>query len=319
MDRRSFLAASAAATVLPRFAFAQSWPTRSITILVAHGAGSSTDVVSRLVSEGLQPALGQSVIVEPKPGAGGNIATVQVKNAAPDGHTLLANSVSISVNPSLYNNAGYDVVADLCSIALGPRTPNIITVNPSMPVRTVAELIAHAKSTPGNYASSGTGTTTHLSMERLKRAAGFDLTHIAYTPARAVTDVVAGHVPIGSTSMPVAVPLVRDGKLRAIAVTSKQRSAALPEVPTLAELGYPQFDDYTWFGFFGPAAVPRSVQVRLNAEINKVLMSERVQVRFRELGFEIATMNLEDFAEFVAAEATKWHEVVVANNIKAEG
>jgi tripartite-type tricarboxylate transporter receptor subunit TctC len=319
-NRRDVLAASAAFAGLGlASARAQSFPTRPITFVVAHGAGSSTDVVARLVAEHAQGPLGQPVVVEPRPGAAGNIASVFVKNAAPDGHVILVNSVSIAVNPSLYPNAGYDPVRELASIALGPRTPNLITVHPRVPVRTVAELIAWMRANQASYASSGTGTTTHLSMERLKRLAGVDATHVPYTPARAVTDVVGGHVPIGSTSMPVAIPLVRGGQLRAIAVTSAARSPALPEAPTLAESGFPQIDDHTWFGFHAPAATPRAVQERLNAEINRALTTPVVGERLAGLGFEVATRSLDQFHAFVAAEVAKWREVIVANDIKADG
>jgi len=320
MDRRSFLASTTAllaSAALP--ARAQAWPSRPVTFLVAHGAGSSTDVVARLVAEHLGPVLGQSVVVEPRPGAGGNIATVQVRNASPDGHTILVNSVAVAVNTSLYPNAGYDPVRELTSIALGPRTPNLITVNPRVPATSVPELLAYMRANQTSYASSGTGTTTHLSMERLKRLAGVECEHIPYTPARAVTDVVGGHVPIGSTSMPVAIPLVRGGQLRPIAVTSAVRSPALPEVPTLAESGFPQIDDHTWFGFHGPAALPRPIHEWLNTEINRVLRLPVVGERLSGLGFEVATRSIEEFTAFVAAEVAKWREVIVANNIRADG
>jgi tripartite-type tricarboxylate transporter receptor subunit TctC len=318
MDRRHFIA------VTGGLAFAgpargQDFPNRPITILVAHGAGSSTDVVARLVAEHLGQALGRPVAVEPRPGAGGNIASVAVKNAAPDGHTLLANSVAFAVNPSLYPSAGYDALRDLSAIALGPRTPNVITVHPGVPARTVAELLAFMRAEPRSYASSGTGTTTHLSMERLKRLARVEAQHVPYTPARAVTDVVGGHVPIGSTSLPVAIPLVRGGQLRAIAVTSARRSPALPEAPTLAEAGFSSMDDHTWFGFYGPAALPRPIRDRLNAEINRALALPAVAERLAGLGFEVETMSADGFEAFTAAEVTKWREVILANDIRPDG
>ena len=317
MDRRTFLAAGASLAATP--AFAQTFPSRPITLLVAHGAGSSTDIVARLVADQLTTALGRPVVVEPRPGAGGNIATVAVRRAAPDGYTLLANSVAIAVNPSLYPNAGYDPTTDLTSIALGPRTPNIITVHPSVPARTVAELLQVMRTTKANYASSGIGTTTHLSMERLKRLANVEAEHIPYTPARAVTDVVAGHVPIGSTSLPVAVPLVQGGQLRAIAVTSATRASVLPDVPTLAEAGFPDIDDYTWFGFHGPAGLPAEIHERLNRVINTALEQPTVARRLAELGFETRPMSVPAFTSFVAGEMAKWRTVIQANNIKADG
>src|SRR5215213_8199781 len=212
--------------------FAQDWPkARAVHIVVGFPPASTTDLVARLVAPKLQEAIGQSVIVENKPGASGNLAAQQVKRAAPDGYTLFATSVAYAVNPSLYANAGYDPLTDFVPVILAPSTPNIITVNPNVPAKNLKELVALAKTEKLSYASSGIGTTTHLSVERIKMAAGIDITHVPYSPAAAVGAVVAGHAPMGSTSMPPAVSHVKAGRVRAIAVTSARRSPALPEVP----------------------------------------------------------------------------------------
>ena len=214
-------------------ASAQEWPRQKpIQLIVGFAPGSTTDIVARLVQPKLTEALGQTVVVENRPGAGGNVAAQAVKRAAPDGYTVLAVSVAFAVNPSLYANAGYEA-ADFIAVALGPSTPNIITVNPAVPAKNLQELIELARKQPLSYASSGIGTTTHLSMERIKMATKVDITHVPYQPAQAVGAAVAGHTQISSTSLPPAVPQVKAGRVRPIAVTSAQRSPALPDVPTV--------------------------------------------------------------------------------------
>ncbi|MGH8726323.1 MAG: Bug family tripartite tricarboxylate transporter substrate binding protein, partial [Burkholderiales bacterium] len=238
-------------------AAAQDWPRlKPVHIVVGFAPGSTTDLVARLAAPKLQEALGQTVVVENKPGAGGNVATQQVKRAAADGYTLLVTSVAYAVNPSLYASAGYDPFGDFIPVILGPSTPNIITVNPAVPAKNLQELIALARKERLSYASSGIGTTTHLSMERIKTAAKVDITHVPYQPAQAVGAAVAGHTQISCTSMPPAVAHIKGARVRAIAVTSAQRSPALPEVPTVNELGFSGFDDLTWTAFFAPTGMP---------------------------------------------------------------
>jgi len=221
-------------------AWAQSdWPkAKSVTLVVAFAPGASSDIVARSLTQKLNELTGGNFIVENKGGAGGNIATSQVKRAAPDGYTILVHSVAFAVNPSLYADAGYDALKDFVPVALGPKTPNIFTVNPSVAAKTLPELVEAAKKAPFNYASSGIGTTTHLSMERLKTAAKIDIVHVPYQPAAAINAVVAGHTQIASTSMPPAVPMIKSGKLKALAVTSATRSPLLPDVPSITEFGY---------------------------------------------------------------------------------
>ena len=299
--------------------FAQEWPKQKpIQLIVGFAPASSTDIVARLVQPKLSEALGQTVVIENRPGAGSNIASQTVKRAAPDGYTLLLTSVAFAVNPSLYASAGYDPFTDFVPVAAGPSTPNIITVNPAVPVKNLQELIELAKKQPLSYASSGIGTTTHLSMERLKFAAKFDMTHVPYQPAQAVGAVVGGHTPVGNTSMPPAVSQVKAGKVRAIAVTSAQRSPALPEVPTLGELGYSGFDDLTWVGFFAPAGVPADIVNKLNAELNRIFASADIKERLGALGLESRPNTSAEFGAFLKDEVAKWAKAVKESGAKAD-
>ena len=315
----TWISATLATLLLALPAAAQEWPqAKPITFTVAFGPGSSTDIVARTIGQKVSDALGQSVVIENKPGAGGNIGAQLIKRAAPDGYNILVISVSVAVNPSLYPNAGYDTLVDFAPVALGPSTPNIITVHPSVPVNSVKELIAYAKKEKLSYASSGIGTTTHLSMERMKIATGMDITHVPYQPAAAIGAVVAGHTQVSSTSMPPAVPQVRSGKLRALAVTSAQRSPALPDVPTMNESGFSDFDDLTWFGFFAPAGTPPAVVARLNAEINKAMEAPDVVARFAEQGLSSRRNSQAEFITFLKAEMPKWAKAVKDSGAKAE-
>jgi tripartite-type tricarboxylate transporter receptor subunit TctC len=295
------------------------WPkAKPVNIIVGFGPGAFTDVIARVVAQKLAETTGGNFVVENKPGAGGNIATGQVKRAAPDGYTILVHSVAYAVNPSLYPNAGYDAIKDFAPLALGPRTPNIITVNPKTPVRDLKELIDLARTQKISYASSGIGTTTHLSMERLKMAAKVDITHVPYQPAQAINAVVAGHTQMSSTSMPPAVPQIKAGNLRAIAVTSAKRSVLLPDVPSVTEFGYPDFDDYTWVGFFLPAGTPQALVDHINAEINKAMELPESKEKFVGLGMESTRNSSAEFGTFLQGEVTKWAEVVKSTGAKVE-
>ena len=295
------------------------WPkAKPVTLLVAFAPGASSDIVARSLTQKLNELTGGNFVVENRGGAGGNIASAQVKRAAPDGYTILVHSVAFAVNPSLYADAGYDALKDFVPVALGPKTPNIFTVNPSVAAKTLPELVEAAKKSPFSYASSGIGTTTHLSMERLKMAAKVDIVHVPYQPAAAVNAVVAGHTQIASTSMPPAVPMIKSGKLKAIAVTSATRSPLLPDVPSVTEFGYKEFDDYTWFGFFAPAGTPNDVVVKLNAALNRAMASAEVVERFAQLGMASAPNNTLEFSNFLKAEVPKWAAVVKSSGAKAD-
>jgi tripartite-type tricarboxylate transporter receptor subunit TctC len=305
------LAASAAA--------AQDWPKqKSIFIVVGFASASTTDLVARLVQPRLAEALGQSVVVENKPGAGGNVAAQYVKRAAPDGYTLYVTSVAFAVNPGLYANAGYDPFIDFMPVILGPSAPNIIAVNPAVPAKNLKELVELARRQQLSYASSGVGTTTHLSMERIKAATGVDIIHVPYQPAQAVGAAIAGHTQISSTSLPPAVTHVRAGKVRPLAVTSAQRSPALPDVPTVNEQGFSGFDDLTWTGFFLPAGTPQDLVNRINSEITRALAAPDVKERLASLGMDWKPNSSGEFAAFLREEVQKWAKAVRDSGAKAD-
>ena len=300
-------------------AAAQDWPKlKPVHIVVGFPPGSTTDLVARLVQPKLAEALGQTVVVENRPGASGNVAAQQVKRASPDGYTLFLTSVAYAVNPSLYANAGYDPFTDFLPVILAPSTPNIIAVNPAVPAKNLQELVALARKEKLSYASSGTGTTTHLSVERIKMAAKVDITHVPYTPAQAAGAAVGGHTQISSTSMPPAVTHVRAGKLRAIAVTSAQRSPALPDVPTVNEQGFSGFDDLTWTAVFAPAGTAQDIVNRLNSELNRALSAPDVKERLSQLGLDWKSNTSGEFAAFLREEVQKWSRAVKESGARAE-
>jgi tripartite-type tricarboxylate transporter receptor subunit TctC len=300
-------------------AMAQEWPRQKpVQLVVGFGPGSSTDIVARLLAQKLTEMTGQSFVVENKPGAGSNIAAQQVKRAPPDGYTFFVTSVAYAVNPSLYANAGYDPFKDFIPVIMAASTPNIITVHPSVPANNLQELIALARKQPLAYASSGIGTTTHLSMERLKVAMKLDITHVPYQPAQAVGAAVSGQTQISSTSMPPAVPQIKAGKVRPIAVTSAQRSPALPDVPTMNEQGMKDFDDLTWLAFFAPAGTPPEIVNRMNAEITKALAQPDVSEKLASLGLEVRPNTPAEFAAYVRSEVQKWAQAVKDSGAKAD-
>lgn len=296
-----------------------AWPEKPVKLVVAFAPGSSTDIVARLIADQLQGALGQTVVVENKPGAGGNIATQMVMKSAADGYTLLIHSVAYAVNPSLFANAGYDALTDLQPVAMAAVTPNLIYVHPDVKANNLAELLALARNGKLSYASSGNGTTTHLGAEWLFRSlAKVDITHVPFQPAAATNAVVSGQVPIASTSMPPAVPFAKAGKVRPIAVMSVKRSPALPDVPTVAELGYPGFEANTWFAVFAPAKVPVEVLDRLNVEINKALGAKTVTDRFEALSLEAQRLDRPAVRHYIESEVAKWGKLVKDIGVKVE-
>ena len=296
-----------------------AFPEKPIRFVVAFAPGSSTDIVARLIAEQVSASLGQPVIVENKPGAGGNIATQGVMNGPADGHTLLFHSVAYAVNPTLFGNAGYDAVKDLQAVALAGFTPNLLYVHPDVKANNLPELLALARNGKLAYASSGNGTTTHLGAEWLFRGlAKVDVTHVPFQPAAATNAVVSGQVPIASTSMPPAVPFAKTGKVRPIAVMSLKRSPALPDVPTVAELGYKDFEANTWFAVFAPAKTPTAVLDLLNAEINKAQAVKSVLERFDNLSLEPGRMDRATLRRYVETEVLKWGQLVKELNIKVQ-
>jgi tripartite-type tricarboxylate transporter receptor subunit TctC len=298
---------------------AQEWPKqRPVTFVVAFAPGAVTDTIARLIGQKLSEAIGQSVVVENRPGAGGNIGVQRVQRAAPDGYTVLMHSTAYTVNPTLYANAGYDPNKDFTPLILAASVPNTVSVHPSVPVKNLQDLIKLARAKPMAYASPGIGTAPHLSMERIKSTAKIDVTHVPYQPAQGVTATLGGEVPVLSISMTLTLPHARSGKLRPLAVTSAQRSPALPEVATVAEQGFKGFDDLNWFGFFVPAGVPVEIATRLNAEINRVLELPDIKERYGQLGLEARRNTLTDFAAFIKAEVPKWAKAVKDSGAKVD-
>ena len=308
-----------AGLVLSASAALAAYPEKPIKIIVAFPPGSSTDIVARTLSQHLSDALGQPVVIENRPGAGGNIGTVAVARSAPDGYTFLMHSVAYAVNPSLYSKAGYEVGKDLTGVAMAAVSPNIIYVHPSVKANDLKELLALAKTERLSYASSGNGTTTHLGAELLFRTLSqVDILHAPYAPAAAANAVVSGQVPVGSTSIPPVVQLAKAGKVRPLAVTSSKRSGALPQVPTVAELGYPGFEANTWFAMLAPAGTPTEVLNRVNAEINKILQNAAINEGFAAQSLEAIRMDRPALDAYIDAEAKKWGAVVQQTGAKVD-
>lgn len=302
----------------PPAAPAGAYPNRPIRIVVAFAPGASTDIVARIVGAKLSDAWGQNVVIENRPGAGGNIGTQTAVRANADGYTILMNSSAFVVNLSLYVRPGYSV-NDFVPIVQGPTTPNLISVHPAVKANTLQEVIAFAKAKPVSYASSGTGTTPHLDAELIFRALSkVDITHVPYGPAQAVTAVVGNQVPIASTSMPPAVPHVKAGRVRPIAVTTARRSAILPNVPTVAESGFAGFNDHTWFSFFAPAGTPAAIVAKLNGEINRVLQLPDVKERLDALSLEFTPNTTEQFAQVIKREMPLYADMVKRSGAKAD-
>ena len=303
-------------------AFPQAYPTKPIRIVVPLSAGGTTDVVMRLISPKLSESLGQQVVIDNRPGAGGNIGANVVAKAAPDGYTLLmGTSSSHGTNVTLYSKMPYDAVNDFTPITLVGYVPFIMMVHPSLGVTSVKELIALAKSKPGqiNYASSGNGTSSHLGMEMLKTMAGIDLIHIPYKgTAPANQDLLAGHVSIQFDGVPAALPFIRSGKVRGLAVTSPKRISAAPELPTIAESGVPGFEYTAWVGIMAPAGIPREIVARLNTEITRILNLPEIKDRLLALGFEAAPSTPEQFATHIKTEIAKWEKVVKASGARLD-
>jgi len=307
-----------AASLCCGLAFA-AYPDKPIKIIVAFPPGSSTDIIARTLSQPLSEVFGQPVVIENRPGAGGNIGTVAVARSAPDGYTFLMHSVAYAVNPSLYSNAGYSVGKELTGVVMAGVTPNIIYVHPSVKANDLKELLALAKVEKLSYASSGNGTTAHLGPELLFRTlAKVEILHVPYAPASAANAVVSGQVPVGSTSIPPVVQLTKAGKVRPIAVTSLKRSGALPDVPTVAELGYPGFEANTWFAMLAPAGTPADVLDRVNTEINKILQSKSVNEGFAAQSLEAIRMTRPELDAYIADEAKKWSAVVQQTGAKVD-
>ncbi|WP_311222477.1 MULTISPECIES: tripartite tricarboxylate transporter substrate binding protein [unclassified Acidovorax] len=314
--RRTVVAALAAAAIgtVPAMAFAQAYPTKIITIVVPFAAGGTTDILARIIAQGLTTELGQSVVVDNRAGAGGNIGGQLAARAAADGYTLFMGTVGThAINASLYKKMPFDPVKDFAPLTRVANVPNLLVANPAQPYKTVQELIAYAKANPGkvNFGSSGSGSSIHLSGELFKSMAKVDMQHVPYKgSAPAVTDLLGNQIGIMFDNMPSAIQHVRSGKLRPIAVTTAKRSPELPDVPTIAEAGVPGYEATSWFGMFAPAGTPALIVAQLNKALVKVLAQPDVKKKINEQGAETAGETPEQFAAFIQTEAVKWGKVV---------
>jgi tripartite-type tricarboxylate transporter receptor subunit TctC len=304
-------------------AAAQPFPSKPLKIVATFEPGGASDILSRLLAPKLAETLGQPVVVENRPGAGGNTGTDYVAKSPPDGHTLVMGYIGThAVNPTLYPKIPFDAVRDFAPVAFVASIPSVLVVHPSVPARSVAELVALAKARPGalNYGSGGSGTAPHLGAELFKLMAGVDMVHVPYKGSGpAVNDLLGGQISLMFNTMIQTIPHVQGGKLRALAVTSARRSAAMPELPTLAEAGMPGYEMVGWFGVLAPAGTPRSAVARLNADILKILALPDVKDRLAKLGSEptdIATP--EQFGDYIKAEIAKWAKVVKAAGMRIE-
>jgi tripartite-type tricarboxylate transporter receptor subunit TctC len=314
------LAATLAAAAAPH-AQAQPWPNKPVRVIVSFTAGGTTDVMARTVGARLSDKLKQSFVIENKPGAGGNIGTEFVVRAPADGYTLIVNSVGpMAVNPTLYKGLPYNPLTDLVPIAQISDVPNVLVVHPSTGVKSMEEFIAYAKSRSGqvNYASTGIGTSSHLSSYMLGTRAGFEATHIPYKGAEALKDLLTGRVQFMFATIPSVIAHIKAGNLTAVAVSSARRSRSMPEVPTVAETGFPGFEAGSWFGFFAPKGTPREVVDTLNKAVNEIIGEKAVESRMIEEGADPVAGTPERFGAFVKSEFEKWRVVVQQSGAKVD-
>jgi tripartite-type tricarboxylate transporter receptor subunit TctC len=322
--RRTFLSlavAAAAAPVISRIATAKPYPTRPVHLIVPYAPAGPTDIAARLIAQGLSDRLGEQFYIENVAGAGGNIGTSRAAKAAPDGYTLVFVGSNHVINPALYDKIPYNPQRDFDPVTLAVTTPMVLSINASLPARTIMELISLIRGNPGkyNYASGGVGTPGHLVGEQFRLSLGLDLLHIPYNSAGlAISSTVAGHTPICIVAPAPTVPQVQDGKLRALAVTGRTRSTVLPNVPTMAEAGYPGIEGENWFGTLVPVGTPNEVITKLNRVIVEVIASPAMKERLGSLGFETVGSTPTEFAERIAVELDKWGKLIRAANITME-
>jgi tripartite-type tricarboxylate transporter receptor subunit TctC len=315
LSRRSLLHLSAGAVALPalsRRARAQTYPVRPIRLIIGYTPGGSADITARLTGQWLSERLGQSVIVESRPGGGTNIATEAVVRAPPDGYTLLLVAPANAINATLYDKLNFEFLRDIVPVAGIIRFPNVVDVNPSLPIKSIPELIAYAKTNPGklNMASSGNGSTIHMSGELFKMMTGINMVHVPYRGgAPALTDLIAGQVHVMFDNLPTSAEHVRSGRLRGLAVTGTARSHVLPDLPTVADF-LPGYEASAWYGLGAPRNTPAAVIDRLNDAVNAILADPASQGRFAELGASLLPGSPADFGKLLADETEKWGKVV---------
>jgi tripartite-type tricarboxylate transporter receptor subunit TctC len=303
-------------------ACAQSFPTKPIRWVVPFAPGGSTDTLARTLGVKLSDALGQQVVIDNRPGANGNIGMEIVARAPADGHTILLGYIAnVAIAPSLYQKLPFDPVKDYEPITLLATSPNVLVAHPAVAAKNLKELIALAKSQPGklNYASASIASVGHLTGELLNELAGIRMTHVAYKGSgQAVTDLLGGHIQLMFSGFSSTLPHIKSGKLRALAKTGEKRSPALPDVPTIAESGFPKFEATAWYGVHAPAKTPKAIVNRLNAELVKALKLPDVSERLGSLGFEIAATTPEHYGNYIRSEIRKWAKVVKASGAKPE-
>jgi tripartite-type tricarboxylate transporter receptor subunit TctC len=324
LNRRRFAGLAAAALAAPSIiasrALAADWPARPVRVVVPFTPGGSTDITARLVSNRLQEVWGQSVVVENKPGAGGNIAADMVAHSDADGYTIFISGPGLATNPFLYPSLSYDPVGDFAPVTMLITQPNLMCVPNSSPAKSVAEFIAYCNANKGKvtFASSGNGTTLHLSGELFKRMAKVEMTHIPYRGgAPAINDLIPGRVDVIFDNMPSILSHVRGGSLRGVAVTTKERVGVVPDIPTIAET-VPGFDVFSWFGFFVPAKTPPDIIAKINADTNAALIYPAVKSRFEDLGAVPKGSTSAELAAFLKSETDKWGPVIKEAKIKVE-
>ena len=306
----------------PSLAAAQGWPTKPVHILVSSGAGGTADILARMIGERLAPALGQPVVIENRPGAGGHVGAGSVARAEPDGYTLLmSGSPTHSVGPHLFKRLSYEPMRDVPPVAMVAIAPNLLVTKSSLPVKSLADLVALAREKPGQltYSSAGNGTSGHLAAELLKSTAKLDMRHVPYKSGpEAVTGVLSGDVDFIFFTVPAVLPQVEAGKLRALAITSAARSALVPDVPTVAEAGYPGFEVLGWYALFAPRETPKPVVAKLSADIEKIVGSPDIRDKMLQLGAEPRYLSPEQVAAFVAVESPKWGQLIRESGASAD-
>lgn len=303
-------------------ALAQGYPTRPIRLVVPFPPGGGTDIIAREVANKVATSEGWTIVIDNKPGSGGNIGVDAAVKASPDGYTLVLGQTSnLAINPSLYAKLPYDPVKDLAPIGLVASAPLVVVVSGTSPYKTLADVVAAAKAKPTalNYASSGNGTVAHLATEQFQKAAGVQFTHVPYKGAsQGLTDLVGGQIQMYVSSVPTLIAQIKTGQLRALAVTSLQRNRDLPDVPTMAESGYKDFEAVTWFGVAGPAAMPKDAIVKLNAAFNKALATPDVQKKLAAQGAEVMTGPPEKFASLIRTDGVRWGAIVKASGVRLD-
>lgn len=300
---------------------AQTYPTKPVKIIVPFAPGGTTSVLARMMADKLGLAMGQAVIVDNRPGAGGNIAFEMVARSDPDGYTLLMGPIGLAINPALYPKLSFNPLTDFAPISLYGGVANLLVVNSSLPIHSVKELIAYAKANPGKLSqgSSGNGSSSHLAGEMLKSASKIDFLHVPYKGgAQAMQDVLGGQVSMLFDQIPAVLPHVKSGKVRALGVTTSARSSAEPNIPTLAESGVPGYDVNVWFGILAPAATPKSVVNKLNAEMTKILNDAEFRNSMSKMGVDPMPSTPEQFSDFMHKETVRWAKLVKESGAKLD-